>query len=66
MAKVFASHTNAEGQITYMAVEVQSEDITAALVAAGIVPQGMRLLLCHGNSDPLTLEFERSSETVTE
>lgn len=60
MAKVFARETGASGEVIYLAIEVQSQDVTDALVAAGIVPKGLRLLLWSGASDPLTLEFERS------
>lgn len=63
MAKVFASRTNAKGEAEYLAIEVQSQDITDALIAAGIVPKGMRLLLWSGTSEPLTLEFERATDT---
>lgn len=57
--RVVSRSRNAAGEITYLGIEFTNEEITDALVRAGLVPEGMRPYSWHVGSRCTSVEFER-------
>jgi len=57
--RIFASSTNAKGELTYLSADFSYDEVVSVLVEAGLVPEGMEATYWRGDLNGLTIEMRR-------